>query len=49
MCRRNHLIGCAVTAFGLGMLVACFMESAFFCGFIGVVLAAAGVLALQKK
>lgn len=49
MCRRYQLIGCAVTAFGLGMLVSCFIESGFWCGFLGVLIAALGIFLAQKK
>jgi uncharacterized membrane protein HdeD (DUF308 family) len=49
MCRRNLLIGCAIAAFGLGLLTSCFIESVFWCVFFGVILAAAGIFLVQKK
>jgi membrane-bound ClpP family serine protease len=49
MCRKNQLIGVALAAFGLGLLVASFFESPFFCGCIGLIALAAGVVILQKK
>ena len=49
MCRRNQLLGIALIAFGLGLLVAGFFESVFFCGCIGVGIIVAGVVVAQKK
>ena len=30
MCRKNHLMGCAIAAFGLGLILGHCTESAFF-------------------
>lgn len=49
MCRRNQLLGCMLGAFGVGMLVACFFESGFFCGCIGLCTAIGGVAVWRKK
>lgn len=49
MCRRNQLAGVALMAFGLGLLVAGFFESVFFCGCIGVGMIVCGIMVVQKK
>lgn len=49
MCRKNQLLGVAVTAFGVGLLVASFFETPFFCGCLGLIAMAVGVVILQKK
>ena len=49
MCRKNQLIGVAISSFGLGFLVASFFESPFFCGCLGLIILAVGVVILQKK
>ncbi len=49
MCRRNQILGTALAAFGLGLLVAGFFESVLFCGCIGIGCIAVSVVILQKK
>lgn len=49
MCRRNLLLGLSLLAFGIGLMVACWLESEFVRNCIGVGVIAAGVLTLQKK
>ncbi len=49
MCKRNQLLGVALTAFGLGLLAASFFESGLFCGFIAVASIVVGIAILQKK
>ncbi len=49
MCRRNQLLGVALGGVGIGMLLACFFESGFFCCCLGVGLVMAGLCVLQKK
>lgn len=49
MCRRNQLLGLGLLAFGLGLVVGCWMESEFVCNCLGIGLIAVGVLVLQKK
>lgn len=49
MCRRNQLLGIALLAFGLGLLVCCWFESGFVRNCLGIGLLAAGILFLQKK
>lgn len=40
MCRRNHLCGCALIAFGFGLLIGTCLESGFigFCLGFGIIL-----------
>ncbi len=49
MCRRNQIWGVALAAFGLGLLVASFIESVLFCGCAGIGCVAVAVVILQKK
>lgn len=49
MCRRNHLWGCALAAFGAGLLIGIRLESGFFAGCLGLVAVACGILILQKR
>lgn len=49
MCRKNQLCGIGLLGFGLGLLVASFLESALFCGCLGLVGMAVGIVILQKK
>lgn len=49
MCRRNQLLGVWVAGIGIGMLIACFFESGFFCCCVGIWLLIAGVCLTQKK
>lgn len=49
MCRRNQLLGVALMAFGLGLLVAGFFESVFFCGCMGIGIVVVGVVVVKKK
>lgn len=49
MCRKNQLLGVAVAAFGLGLLIGCFFESGFFCGCVGIALTVAGVVLMKRK
>ncbi len=49
MCRRNQIWGLALAAFGLGLLVAAFFESIWFCGCVGLGCVAVSVVVLQKK
>ena len=36
MCRRNQLLGCALLAFGFGLLVGTWLESGLFCCLFGL-------------
>lgn len=49
MCRRNQLLGCAVIAFGLGLLVGHCLESALVCNTAGVVIIVFGFGVLKRK
>ena len=49
MCRRNQLLGCAVLAFGCGLLVCCWLESELLRIVFGIGLLVAGFCLLQKK
>ena len=49
MCRRKQMFGVALLGFGVGLLVASFFESGFFCGCLGLMIMVAGVVCLQKK
>lgn len=49
MCRKNQLLGVALMAFGLGLFIATFFESALFCGCLGFGVVAVGVVVTQKK
>lgn len=49
MCRRNQLLGVAISAFGLGLLVAGLFSSTFLCGCVGFIGIIGGVVVIQKK
>ena len=49
MCRRNQIFGVAMAGFGLGLLVAGFFDSVFFCGCLGFGIAVVGILVVLKK
>ena len=49
MCRRNQMLGLGLLGFGVGLLVASFFESGFFCGCLGLMIMVVGVICLQKK
>lgn len=49
MCRRNQLLGIALAGFGLGLLMACFFESGFFCGCIGLIAIGVGLMIVRHR
>ena len=49
MCRKNHLQGCCLSAFGLGLLIGNCMESGFWCFWGGVGLILFGLCVLRKR
>lgn len=49
MCRRNHLCGCALVTFGLGLLIGTWLESGFVCFFIGLGIISLGFWCMKKK
>jgi hypothetical protein len=49
MCRRNHLLGVSILAFGLGILVGYSLESWFLCFFGGIGLMIFGICTMRQK
>ena len=49
MCRKNHLRGCVLLGFGLGLLVGQCLESWFLCTCGGVVLIVLGICILSRR
>lgn len=49
MCRKNHLLGCSVAAFGLGMLIGNLIESGFVCICGGIALVVLGFVLRRQK
>ena len=49
MCRRNQLLGFALMAFGIGLLMGCFIESSFLGGCLGIGAMSVGIAVIQKK
>ncbi|MCD7755401.1 MAG: hypothetical protein LUJ09_03575 [Firmicutes bacterium] len=49
MCRKNQLCGCALAAFGFGLLIGTCLESAFFCCCAGIGIMALGAWCARKK
>lgn len=48
MCRRNQLLSLGFIGFGIGLLIGCHLESAFWCTLFGISAVLMGVLWLQK-
>jgi len=49
MCRRNQLLGCALLAFGFGLLVGTWLESGLFCCLFGLLAIFWGFAVCRKK
>lgn len=49
MCRFHQLWGCAISAFGLGILVGIWLGGGFLCCCLGAGLIIAGILVLKNK
>jgi hypothetical protein len=49
MCRKNHLHGCCLAAFGFGLLVGHCLESWLLCSCGGIGLLILGFCVLRKK
>ena len=49
MCRRNHLRGCLLLGFGLGLLIGPCIESSFLCFWGGGILVVVGFCTLRRK
>ena len=48
MCRRNQLLGVSLLGFGVGLIIACRVESIFWCTCFGLGALLLGVAILQK-
>ena len=48
MCRKNQLMGVSLLGLGVGLLLGCMVESAFWCSCFGVCAVVVGVCLLQK-
>lgn len=48
MCRKNRLIGVGLLGFGAGLLIACHVESIFWCSLFGIAALLVGVFLLQR-
>jgi hypothetical protein len=49
MCRKNQLSGCALMAFGLGMMVGMCLESGFFGFLVSIIIIGLGAWCAGKK
>ena len=49
MCRRNQLLGCALLAFGLGMLFGTWLESGLICFLLGLLAVLWGFAICRRK
>lgn len=49
MCRQNHLWGCVLMAFGLGVLIGTWLDGGFFCNCFGFVTIIVGCGVIRKK
>ena len=49
MCRRNHLLGCSIATFGLGMLIGYLTDSGFVCICGGISLILLGCVLRRQK
>lgn len=49
MCRRNHLHGCCILCFGLGLIVGHCLESWFFCCCGGIGLVVLGIFVSRRR
>lgn len=49
MYRKNHLRGCCIVCFGLGLILGHCLESWLLCCFGGLVLMGLGVCVLKKR
>ncbi len=48
MCRYNQLWGCALIAFGIGVLIGALLEGGFLCNCFGIGLAVLGLVVMKK-
>ena len=49
MCRRQHLLGCIMLGFGLGLLIGRCIDSWFWCVCGGMVFAIIGFCGMSRK
>ena len=49
MCRQNHLLGCVLMAFGVGILIGMLMDRGFICGCIGFGMIVLGFFVVRRK
>lgn len=49
MCRKNHLHGCCVISFALGLIVGHCLESWFLCCFGGMAMIVLGLCMLRRR
>jgi len=49
MCRRNHLWGCALIAFGLGLLIGTWLDGGFLTNCFGFALIVVGFGMMKKN
>lgn len=49
MYRKNHLHGCCVLSFGLGLMLGHCLESWFLCSFGGLVLIGIGFCVMRRR
>ena len=49
MCRQNQLWGCALMAFGVGVLTGMLLESGFLCGCLGLGLMVLGFCVMRRR
>ncbi|MCI7808553.1 hypothetical protein MR626_04585 [bacterium] len=49
MCRKNHLHGCCILSFGLGLIIGHCLESWFLCCCGGVALIVLGLCVMKRR
>ena len=49
MCRKNHLHGCCMLAFGLGLIIGHCLESWFLCCCGGIILLILGCCVMRRR
>lgn len=49
MCRKNHMRGCCLISFAVGMLIGHCMESWFFCFFSAIGLIVLGMWIMKRR
>lgn len=49
MCRQNQMWGCALMAFGLGVIVGMLLDGGFLCCIFGIGMIILGFCVIQRK